>query len=59
MCMGDCGGKSPAKKSNSYTPKKFSGTTTKATSTRGSYRSSTGTNFGSPKVKMSFSGRGK
>jgi hypothetical protein len=54
--MGGCG-KSSASKSNSYTPKKMSSSKgAKATSsTRGGFRSA-GTNFGSPKVKMSFSG---
>lgn len=53
--MGGCG-KSSASKSNSYTPKKMSSKGTKATSSpRGGFRSA-GANFGSPKVKMSFSG---
>ena len=56
--MGGCGGKS-ASKSNSYTPKKMSSSRAKApSSTRGGFRSA-GTNFGTPKVKMSFGARGR
>lgn len=51
------GGKSHSSKSNSYTPKKKS---YKASpSTRGGSRNFGAGNFGQPKVRMSFSGRGR
>lgn len=55
MCMGDCG-KSSAKKSNSYTPKKTYNHRQASPSSRGGR--SSGTNFGTPKVRMSFTRRG-
>lgn len=57
--MGGCGGKSPAQKSNSYTPKKMSSTASKPSSSRGGLRSAGTSNFGTPKVRMSFGGRSR
>lgn len=56
MCM-NCSGK--ASKSNSYSPKKM--TTTKTSTSQAKvmkgWAGSSGNNFGTPKVKLSFGGR--
>lgn len=58
MCMGGCGGKSPTKSPNSYTPKKLGGS---GKASKGSYtprgRASVMSSFGKPTVRMSFGGR--
>ena len=58
MCMGGCGGKSPAPKStNSYTPKARSAAKPTYRAASKSLFSSAG--FGAPKVNISFSGKKK
>lgn len=58
MCMSPgCTGNKSSSKSNSYTPKKMSSAKSKAPSSpRGGFRAS---GFGQPKVRVSFSGRGR
>lgn len=56
--MGGCG--KSASKSNNYTPKKMQSKGSKPSSSRGGLRSmGTNNNFGTPKVRMSYSGRGR
>lgn len=57
MCGPDCGGKKPSGRSNSYTPKKMMGSKGSKPSFKGGYRASNASNFGTPRVKMSFGGR--
>jgi hypothetical protein len=59
--MGGCGGSAKSSgKSNSYTPKKMMGSKgMKTPSSPKGYRSGNAGNFGQPKVRMSFSGRGR
>lgn len=55
-----CSGSKTSGKSNSYTPKKMMASKgTKAPSSKGGYRAGNAGNFGQPKVRMSFSGRGR
>ena len=57
--MGGCGKSSPQKSSNSYTPKKATASSAPRRTGGGNPFATKANGFGTPTVKMSFSGRNR